>query len=260
VLDVATAVIRRGPSRSDVIRSRAAGPLRLLHPRAAGNAAWVVTSSFGGGLVDGDEVALDVVIESGTALITTQASSKIYKGTSRQQLALRVHGDGCALVVPDPIVPYRDASFTQVSRIALDAESSLVLSDVVTAGRIAHGERWACTRFDARLDIRIGARLVLCDRVVLDGDIARRMTRFTALGTAVLLGPRVGASGAHGSRRWAASTSARSSWWREARWSMRRGDPEGRGRGHRTGGRDRARPASSCACAELGEDPWSRKW
>lgn len=255
---LATAVIRRGPLRSDVLRSRAAGPLRLLHPRAAGNAAWVVTSSLGGGLVDGDNVALDVVIEAGaTGLVTTQASSKIYKGTSSQRLDVRVHGDGCALVVPDPIVPYRGASYTQVTRLALDPESSLVLSDVVTAGRIAHGERWACTRFDATLAIAVGGRALLHDRVILDGDIARRMTRFAAMGTAVLLGPRVGAFGRVALELGAVGKRAS---------TVVAGSPLGDGALLRIAGedietvvatlRDLLRPA----CEELGEDPWSRKW
>ncbi|HUS32557.1 MAG TPA: hypothetical protein VMZ53_28845, partial [Kofleriaceae bacterium] len=52
--DLASAVVRRGPGRSDVQRVRGAGPLRVLCPRSAGNAAWLVTSSLGGGLVDGD--------------------------------------------------------------------------------------------------------------------------------------------------------------------------------------------------------------
>ena len=255
---LATAVIRRGPLRSDVLRSRAAGPLRLLHPRAAGNAAWIVTSSLGGGLVDGDHVALDVVIEAGaTGLVTTQASSKVYKGTSSQRLAVRVHGDGCALVVPDPIVPYRDASYTQVTRIALDPEGSLVLSDVVTAGRIAHGERWACTRFDATLAISVAGRKVLHDRVVLDGDIAQKMTRFAAMGTAVLIGPRVGALGRAALELGAVSKRAS---------VVVAGSPLGNGAILRLAGdqiesvvatlRDILRPA----CAELGEDPWSRRW
>jgi dihydropteroate synthase len=61
------------------MRSRAAGPLRLLHPRAAGRAAWIVTSSLGGGLVDGDDVdsafnrattpgALDIASKSDAAV------------------------------------------------------------------------------------------------------------------------------------------------------------------------------------------------
>lgn len=256
--ETATAVIRPGPLRSDVHRLRAAGPLRLLHPRAAGRAAWIVTSSLGGGLVDGDHVALEVDIAAGaTGLVTSQASSKIYKGTSSQRLEVRVHGDGGALVVPDPIVPYRDASYTQVTRIALDAESSLVLSDVVTAGRIAHGERWACTRFDALLAISVAGRAALHDRVILEGDIAKRMTRFAAMGTAVLVGPRVGALGRAALELGRVSKRAD---------LVVAGSPLADGAILRVAGdtiervtamvRALLRPASE----ELGEDPWSRKW
>jgi urease accessory protein len=53
----ASALVRAREHRSDVHRARSAGPLRLLTPRA-GAAAWIVTSTYGGGLVDGDQVAL----------------------------------------------------------------------------------------------------------------------------------------------------------------------------------------------------------
>src|SRR5262245_59595703 len=155
--EVASAVVRRGSGRSDVHRARGAGPLRLLCPRAAGNAAWIVTSSLGGGLVDGDDVALEVEVDAGaTCVVTTQASTKVYKGASRQQLDLRVRGDGCALVVPDAVVPYRGARFTQATRVELAPDSTLALCDVVTAGRIAYGERWSATRVDAMLSIAVG--------------------------------------------------------------------------------------------------------
>lgn len=259
MLDVATAVIRRGPTRSDVHRLRAAGPLRLLSPRAAGNAAWLVTSSLGGGLVDGDDVALEVTVDPGaTALITTQASSKIYKGASRQRLDVRVHGDGRVLVVPDPIVPFRAASYTQRSTIVLDRASSLVLSDVVTAGRIAHGERWACTRFDALLAIECDGRRLLADRIVLDGDVAARMTRFAALATAVIVGPAVAALGR-------AELAKLGGVERRASLVIS-GSPLADGAILRIAGDDVERVVATArdvlrpACAALGEDPWSRKW
>ncbi len=258
-MDVATAVIRQGPTRSDVHRVRGAGPLRLLCPRAAGNAAWIVTSSLGGGLVDGDDVALEVTIDAGAiGLVTTQASSKIYKGTSRQRLDVRVQGDGCALVVPDPIVPFRGASYTQRTNVALDRASSLVLCDVVTAGRLAYGERWSCTRFDSCLAIEIAGNRVLHDRLVLDGAIAEKMSRFAALGTAVLVGPRVGALGTAQLARLGAM---------EKRAELVvAGSPLVDGAILRVAGTDigcvtaTVRELLRPACQELGEDPWSRKW
>lgn len=258
MIETTSAVIRPGPLRSDVHRLRAAGPLRLLNPTAAGKAAWIVTSSLGGGLVDGDQVALDVEIAAGaTGLVTSQASSKIYRGTSSQVLDVRVHGDGCALIVPDPIVPYRGASYTQVTSIALDVEGSLVLSDVVTAGRIAHGERWACARFDALLAISVAGRTVLHDRVILERDIARRMTRFAALATAVVIGPRVGALGRAALELGAVGK-------RDA--IVVAGSPLADGAILRIAGEDiegvvaTLRGILRPACERLGEDPWSRKW
>ncbi|MBA2539312.1 MAG: urease accessory protein UreD, partial [Deltaproteobacteria bacterium] len=222
-------------------------------------------SSLGGGLVDGDDVALEVVIDAGaTGLVTTQASTKIYKGTSRQRLDVRVHGDGCALVVPDPIVPFRDASYTQVTRIALDAGASLVLCDIVTAGRLAYGERWSCTRFDSTLSIEIGGARKLHDRVVLDqgsstrSSIGQRMQRFAAMATAVIVGPRVGALGR-------AELAALPQVEKHAPVIVA-GSEFVDGAMLRIVGEDieqvvaATRSILRAACSQLGEDPWSRKW
>jgi urease accessory protein len=188
----ASAIVRPGERRSDVHRVRNAGPLRILSPRAAGSAAWLVTSSYGGGLVDGDHVAFDVTVDAGaTCVVTTQASTKIYKGTSSQETRVRVHGDGALLCVPDPVVPFRDAAFRQVTAIEMDAASSLVLCDVLTAGRVAFGERWNATSLDSTLSITVDGKRLLHDRMLLVGDVAAKMRKYDALATLVVLGPRV---------------------------------------------------------------------
>src|SRR5258705_12351701 len=70
-------VIRSG-SRSVVSRAYATSPLRLLTPANHGHAAWIYTSSFGGGLVDGDRIAMDIDVGRGAAaFISSQASTKI---------------------------------------------------------------------------------------------------------------------------------------------------------------------------------------
>jgi urease accessory protein len=262
MLDVASAVVRSHPGRpgrSDVHRARGAGPLRLLCPRAAGEAAWIVTSSLGGGLVDGDDVALEVDVDAGaTAVVTTQASTKVYKGTSRQRLTVRVAGDGAALVVPDPVVPYRDASFTQHTSIELAPTSTLVLCDVLTAGRLAYGERWSAARLDTTLRLAIGGTLVLHDRILLAGDAAAHMRRFTALGTALLVGPRV--------RELAARQLAALDRVTPAAPVIVAGSALADGALLRIAGEDveavtrTTRALIAAACTALGEDPWSRKW
>src|SRR5882757_9593932 len=83
-------VIRSG-SRSVVSHAYATSPLRLLTPLNHGHAAWIYTSSFGGGLVNGDRIAMDIDVGRGAAaFISTQASTKIYRspgGTSAEMHA-----------------------------------------------------------------------------------------------------------------------------------------------------------------------------
>ncbi len=263
-LETAQVVVRPGLGRSEVHRARAAGPLRLLTPRAAGRAAWVVTSSLGGGLVDGDNVACEIEIHPGaTCVITTQASTKAYRGTTSQQLRVRAFGDATALVVPDPVVPYRDATFAQLTAIELDAGASLGLVDVVTAGRVAHGERWVAARFDATLSITIDGTRRLLDRFVLDpedGELARRLGRFEAIGTVVICGPRVSAIAQAQLAALAAAPVRRDEPVIVA------GSPLGDGAMFRIAG-DRVQAVVEATrsllrdvCSAVGEDPWSRKF
>lgn len=227
---------------------RSAGPLRILSPRAAGNAAWLVTSSYGGGLVDGDHVAFEVTVDAGaTCVLTSQASQKIYKGTSSQQTRVRVHGNGALLCVPDPVVPFRDAAFRQETRIELDVDSTLVLCDMLTAGRVAFGERWNATSLDTLLSITVDGKRLLHDRVLLAGDVAARMRKYEAIATVVVLGPRVRDTVTIGDGMIALS-------------------PLGDGVIVRVAGErvDQVTKAVHAllepACKRLGEAPWARKW
>src|SRR5262245_15081414 len=89
-------------ARTVVTTLRATPPLRLL-PIRGGHAAWVYQTALGGGFVGTDDIALDVEVEPGaTLLLTTQASSKVYRAAhARQTLTARV-GAGATLVAwPD---------------------------------------------------------------------------------------------------------------------------------------------------------------
>ena len=190
---IASVVVRAGVERSAVHRARPAGPLRLLCPRRPGRAAWVIAGNLGGGLVDGDDLALEVTIDRGAiCVVTTQASTKVYRGQTRQRTSVRVHEAGTAIVAPDPIVPFRGARFAQTTAVELAAGASLILLDTITAGRVAYGERWSAARIETVLEIAIAGERRLVERLVLEGDVAVRMRRFDALATCVLVGPRAG--------------------------------------------------------------------
>lgn len=185
--------------RSVVTRLRAESPLRILTPRAAGgDAAWIVTSSFGGGIVEGDAVRLDVKVRAGaSALLTTQASTKVYRSAARassQHTAIDVEPGALVVSVPDHVTTFAGARFEQRATIALaDASSALVWLDLQSAGRSARGERWDFAHATTALEIKREGRLLLRDAVVLDpahGAVRARLSRFDAIGTIVVLGDR----------------------------------------------------------------------
>jgi urease accessory protein len=256
---VASVVVRAGAAGSAVHRARPAGPLRLLCPRRPGGAAWVVAGNLGGGLVDGDDLALEVTVErAATCVVTTQASTKVYRGRTRQRTAVRVDEDAAVIVAPDPVVPFRDAQFAQTTSIELAAGASLVLVDTVTAGRVAYGERWSAARIDSALEVAIAGEPGLIDRVMIEGDAGLRLQRFAALATCVLVGPR------------AASPAARALA-RLTRPAPRApvvvvGSPIAGGAAFRIAGErvdlvtGAARALIGEACAELGAIPWQRRW
>lgn len=182
-------------SRSVVSRALAASPLRLLMPGNHGHGAWVYTSTFGGGLVDADAIDLTIEVGTGaTALLSTQASTKIYRsprGTA-SRLRARVGPRASLLVVPDPLVAFAGSRYRQTQEFDLTADASLVVVDWITSGRQAFGERWACAEYASRLVVRREDELLVHDALSLradDGDVRERMGRFDVLAVVVLIGP-----------------------------------------------------------------------
>lgn len=181
--------IARSEGRDVVLSSRANSPLRLLRTRGEG-AAWIFATTFGGGLVDGDAIELELDVEAGArVLVTTQASTKVYrspKGTSNV-LRARVSAGALLASIPDSTVCFEGARYAQTIDVTLAEGASAAIVDVLHAGRVSRGERWAMEHYRSTLAVG-GIR----DTMLLDpahGSIAARLGRFDVLGTVVLAGP-----------------------------------------------------------------------
>jgi urease accessory protein len=183
-------------------RAAAESPLRVLNPGNAGTSAWVYLATYGGGLVGGD--ALDVTIDvcaGATALVATQASTKVYRSGEGASQRLRVRAaDGSLLVLlPDPVTAFSRSRYTQEQHVDLAENASIVLVDWLTAGRMASGERWQFDAYTSRTFVRRAGRLLLHDAVSLtpvDGSVPGRMNRFNCVATAIVTGPAVRAAAA----------------------------------------------------------------
>jgi urease accessory protein len=187
--------------RTAVVTRRATSPLKLLTPRGFANgAARIVASTYGGGLLGGDDVRLSVTVGPGaTGVLTTQASTKVYRSgrdglTSRQRVDVSVADDGLFVSAPDPVVCFAGARYEQVQTFDLSSGGSLLAIDWLTSGRVARGERWAFVRYRSETSIRVDGRLVARDALLLDpadGPVGapHRLGRFDCVAVAFLVGP-----------------------------------------------------------------------
>lgn len=186
---------RREGQKTVVSRAYAASPLRVLMPNNHGHAAWLFLVSLGGGLVDGDRVAVSVEVEDrAAALVGTQASTKIYRSPRgcQQDLDVRAGAGSTVVLVPDPVVCFAGARYRQRNHVALARDASLVILDGYTCGRSARGERWRFDLFDTRTTIERDGRPVIVDACRLDpahGSLADRMGYVDVVLTLMTVGP-----------------------------------------------------------------------
>jgi urease accessory protein len=185
--------------RTVVRHAYSTSPLKLLNPQNHSAAAWVYLASYGGGLVGGDALQIDIEVERGAAaVISTQASTKVYRSPqgASQRVRAEVADDALLVLAPDPVVCFARSSYAQDLEIRLAERGALVLVDWLGAGRIASGERWQLDHFRSVTQIWCGQRRLLYDSLLLtpdDGDVAQRMGRFNSLLTVVIAGPLLAA-------------------------------------------------------------------
>jgi len=260
-------VVRAADGRSVVARAYATSPLRLLTPINHGHAAWIYGSSYGGGLVDGDSVAMEIAVGAGAAaFVSTQAFTKVYRSFrgTRAAAHARVERGGLLVFAPDPVVCYSGARYQQWQRVDVDGDGALILVDWVTSGRRAAGERWQFDQYLAHTEVRVQGTLVLHDRLLLcaaHGDLGARLGRFDVLALVVLAGGGVSQEAA----RLVSETSARPLERRPA--LLVSAAPLGDGGcALRLAGRsveqvgDAIRRLLAFVPPRLGDDPWARKW
>jgi urease accessory protein len=186
---------QREARKTVVSRAFAASPLRLLLPNNHGHAAWVFLASLGGGMVDRDRFDVQVhVHKEATALVGTQASTKIYRSPHGCEQSLRVQAAAASTLVfvPDPVVCFAGARYRQRNHFALAGDASLVFLDGYTCGRAARGERWQFDLYASRTTIEREGRPLFVDACRLDpthGSLSERMGRFDVVLSLVAVGP-----------------------------------------------------------------------
>jgi urease accessory protein len=167
----ARAVFARVGSRTAPARAVETGGLRLRFPKASAGCEAVLINT-GGGMAGGDHAKIEIALEPGAeALFTTQSAEKIYRsdGATSKVEAWATLGAGARLEwLPQETILFQGARFARRLEVELAPDSSLLLVEAITFGRIAMGERDIDASLHDSWRIRRAGRLVFAEEVRLD--------------------------------------------------------------------------------------------
>lgn len=181
-------------------------PLKLLSPRLPRpNVALVYALTYGGGLVAGDRVCLNVDVHDGAVLViltqvcgpgsshctsksdtgyAVQGSTKVFKTRSgqrharpnvqsvddftSQRMVVTVNPGSTLFLLPDPVTCFRSARYKQLQTFKVAADASVVLLDWITSGRKALGEDWAFSKYYSLNEVWIDGKRIIRDAMLLE--------------------------------------------------------------------------------------------
>jgi hypothetical protein len=124
-------------------------PLKVV--RAFGvedGAALVHLHNVSGGLLGGDRLQLAVHVGAGARVqVTTTGATRIYRARAEalptlQSNEIAVAENGLLEYLPDAVIPFAGARFSQRTTIRLAAGAGLFWWEVLAPGREAHGAIW----------------------------------------------------------------------------------------------------------------------
>jgi len=119
--------------------------------------AYVFLANPTGGLLENDRLDIRVTLGTGAkAHVTTQSATKILTmndSAAKQRVALNVAAGGYLEYLPDPLIPFKNASLVQCTNITVEPGAALVYGDVLTPGRVAGGEAFRYRKVSNRLTV-----------------------------------------------------------------------------------------------------------
>lgn len=161
--------------RSVLAASEQQPPLRMVRAFALEDGgALAHLHNVSGGLLGGDQLALSVHAGAGSNVqITTTGATRIYRSratatTTLQTTEIVVGENALVEYLPDAIIPYAGARFSQQTAICLENGAGFFGWEILTAGREARGEIFEYDRVGLRSDLTVTGKLVAAERIRLE--------------------------------------------------------------------------------------------
>lgn len=151
----------------------------------------------GGGYIDGDTYHMTVNVgEEAGLTLTTQSATKVYKTPTShvyQENIFRLQKNSYLEYLPDALIAYKDARYTQHNKIYMEKGSTLIYTDILTPGWSPEGDEFSYDTLRLKSEIYLEDELVLFDHIKLEPDKDNMsgigmMEGFTHLGSLLVIG------------------------------------------------------------------------
>jgi len=150
-------------------------PLKVVRAFAvADGAALCHLHNVSGGLLGDDRLSMSVHLgENAKVQLTTTGATRIYRaretaGPAIQRTEISLAENAFLEYLPDPIIPFAHARFSQRTTIQLAPGAGLFWWEILAPGREAHGELFAYDSVQMQADLRAGGRFIASERVRLE--------------------------------------------------------------------------------------------
>lgn len=128
----------------------------------------------GGGYLDGDIYETEIHVQSEAELsVTTQSHTKVYKTPKepvQQRTAITLGKNSVLEYLPDPLIAYEEARFSQETKVSMESGSVLIYSDIVTPGWAPDGRFFRYDWIRSKFKVYKNEKLVMFDHLKLEPD------------------------------------------------------------------------------------------
>jgi urease accessory protein len=141
-------------------------PLQVLTPfySDTDGTAFVYLLNPSGGILQGDILETDIIVEPGArAFVTTPSANKFYKmdeGHATLRNRIRVADRGVLEYMPEYNIPFSQSSIFQESIFQLDRNAVLLAFDMIVPGRMEKGEYFEYEMYNSKISIFVDGKLL----------------------------------------------------------------------------------------------------
>lgn len=149
-------------------------PLKLGVPNTEGERLKVVLMMASAGILKGDEFVYDICCGSGTkTLLTEQSYTKIFDtgdGGAKRRQHIQVEQGASLYYCPCAAIPFGGSTYSGDMTVRLEEGSEFAYADIVAAGRVGMGERFAFRQYKNRICVELGDIPVWLDHCMFRPD------------------------------------------------------------------------------------------